>query len=76
MAKLMGEFDLPAVVEAWMSKKLHLLSEAVGYEIPEDTPYDPVANLKTLHSNYDGLALYLALLGFKTQYPLLQGMWK
>ncbi len=64
--------DLPVVVEAWMSKKISLLSEAVGYEIPEDTPYDPIENLKTLHRNYPQCEIYLSILGFKTQYPLLE----
>lgn len=70
--RLMDTISIPVVVEAWMSKKLHLLSDAVGYEIPEDTPYDPIANLKTLHENYEGCGFYLALLGFKTQYPKLK----
>ena len=73
--KLREEVALPLVVEAWMSKKLYLLSEAVGYEIPEDTPYNPIENLKALHKNYDGCGFYLALLGFKTQYPLLKDIW-
>ncbi|TVR32641.1 MAG: hypothetical protein EA404_06985 [Spirochaetaceae bacterium] len=64
--------DLPVVVEAWMSKKISLLSEAVGYEISEDTPYDPIENLKTLHRNYPQCEIYLSILGFKTQYPLLE----
>jgi len=68
-------FKLPVIVDAWMSKKLHLLSECVGYEIPEDTPYDPVANLRELQANYPDFGLYLALLGFKTQYPLLKDLW-
>jgi len=74
--RLIEDYDAPVVVEAWMSKKLHLLSDAVGYEIPEDTPYDPMENLKTLHRNYDGCGFYLALLGFKTQYPELATIWK
>ena len=64
--------NLPVVVEAWMSKKISLLSEAVGYEIPEDAPYDPIENLKTLHRNYPQCEIYLSILGFKTQYPLLE----
>jgi methylenetetrahydrofolate reductase (NADPH) len=69
-------FGLPVTLDAWMSKKLHLLSECVGYEIPEGTPYDPMENLKELRRNYPGYGLYLAILGFKTQYPLLQGIWE
>lgn len=66
------EFGLPVIVNAWMSKKLLLLSQCVGYEIPEDTPYDPIENLKELIAGYPDFGLYLALLGFKTQYPLLK----
>jgi methylenetetrahydrofolate reductase (NADPH) len=70
------QFDIPIVVDAWMSKKIHLLSECVGYEIPEDTPYDPIENLKELQKNYPDFGLYLALLGFKTQYPILKDLWQ
>ena len=69
-------FGLPVILDAWMSKKLHLLSECVGHEIPEGTPYDPLENLKELRRNYPDYGLYLAILGFKTQYPLLQEIWK
>ncbi len=69
-------FGLPVVLDAWMSKKLHLLSECVGHEIPEGTPYDPVENLRELRRNYPDYGLYLAILGFKTQYPLLADFWK
>ena len=69
------QFNIPIIVDAWMSKKLHLLSECVGYEIPEDTPYNPLDNLKELQKNYPDFGLYLALLGFKTQYPILKDLW-
>jgi methylenetetrahydrofolate reductase (NADPH) len=69
------EFKVPVIIDAWMSKKLHLLSECVGYEIPENTPYDPVANLKELQAQYPGCGLYLALVGFKTQFPYLREWW-
>jgi len=75
LERLMEEVKLPLIVEAWMSKKLHLLSECVGYEIPEDTAYDPVANLKALHAHYPGCGVYLALLGFKSQFPILKSIW-
>lgn len=68
------QFKLPVIVDAWMSKKLHLLSECVGYTIPEDTPYDPIANLKELKKNYPDFGLYLALLGIKTQLPVVKQM--
>jgi len=66
------KFGLPIFVECWMSKKLHLLSECVGYTIPEDTPYDPMGNLKALQTSFDGCGMYLAMLGYKTQFPQLK----
>ncbi len=68
------EFGMPVVIDAWMSKKLHLLSECVGYTIAEDFPYDPMDNLRRLRRMYPGWGLYLALLGFTTQLPLLPGI--
>ena len=65
-------FGLPIIIDAWMSRKIHLLSECVGYTIPENTPYDPMENLRQLRANYPGCGLYLALLGYKTQFPLLK----
>lgn len=67
--------DVPVIVEAWMSKKLHLLSEAVGYEIPETTGFDPIATLKELHRLYPKCGVYLSLLGFKTQYDFIKDTW-
>ncbi|HOB20515.1 MAG TPA: methylenetetrahydrofolate reductase [Candidatus Atribacteria bacterium] len=74
--KLIAEYpDVPVIVEAWMSKKLHLLSDAVGYTIPENTEYDPIATLKLLHQAYPKNGFYLSLLGFKTQYDLIRDLW-
>jgi len=67
--------DVPVIVEAWMSKKLHLLSDAVGYEIPQNTEYDPLETLKMLHRLYPSCGVYLALLGFKTQFHLIKDTW-
>lgn len=72
----LAPFGLPVVLDAWMSKKLHLLSECVGHEIPEGTPYDPMENLRELRRSYPDCGLYLAILGFKTQFPLLPDIWK
>ncbi len=74
--KLLEKYpNIPVVVEAWMSKKLYLLSDAVGYEIPEDTAFDPIATLKMLHQIYPKCGVYLSLLGFKTQYDLIKDTW-
>jgi len=67
--------EIPVIVEAWMSRKLYLLSEAVGYEIPENTEFDPIATLKMLHKLYPDCGVYLSLLGFKTQYHLIKDTW-
>jgi len=67
--------DIPIIIEAWMSKKINLLSEAVGYEIPEDTQFDPIETLKMLHKTYPSCGFYLSLLGFKTQYHLVKDIW-
>lgn len=69
-------FGLPVIVDAWMSKRLHLLSECVGYAIPEDIPYDPIANLQELVAAYPGHGLYLALLNYTQQFPRLKELWK
>lgn len=75
--KLLSSYpEVPVIVEAWMSKKIDLLSEAVGYVIPEDRPYDPMENLRSLHAIYPGCGVYLSLLGFKTQYELVKDCWK
>ncbi len=67
--------EIPVVVEAWMSRKLYLLSEAVGYEIPENKEFDPISTLKMLHRLYPECGIYLSLLGFKTQYHLIKDTW-
>lgn len=75
--KLLREYpELPVVIEAWMSKKLYLLSDVVGYPIPEDAEYDPIATLQKLEDIYSGCGSYLSLLGFKTQYPIIEEMAK
>jgi len=69
--ELLTAFDIPVTLGVWMSKRLHLLSECIGYEIPEDQPYDPIETLRAINASYQDCGLYLALLGFKTQYPML-----
>jgi len=69
--KLISTIDIPVMVEAWMSKKLHLLSDCVGYDIPEDTEYDPLETLGTLQSNYPSGGVYLAMMNYKRQFNLL-----
>lgn len=68
--------DLPIFIEAWMTKKLFLLSDVVGYAIPEDSEFDPIETLQMLHQLYPTCGMYLSILGFKTQYHIVEGLWK
>ena len=75
--KLLAKYpDVPIIAEAWMSKRAYLLSDVVGYQIPTDADYDPIAALKELVKNYPQCGFYLSILGFKTQYPLIGDIWK
>jgi methylenetetrahydrofolate reductase (NADPH) len=67
-------YGLPVFIEAWMSKNLNLLADCIGYDIPPETVYDPMEGLKNLHAGYPRFGVYLAILGFKTQFPLLAGL--
>ncbi|MDD8027086.1 MAG: hypothetical protein PHI34_11270 [Acidobacteriota bacterium] len=40
--------------------------------ISEDTPYDPMENLRGLRALYPDFESYLARPGFKTQYPQIK----
>ncbi len=73
--RLLSEYaGLPVIIEAWMSKKLYLLSDVVGYPISEDAAFDPLATLGALQGLYPRCGFYLSLLGFKTQYPTIEEM--
>ena len=73
--RMLSEYpDLPVFIEAWMSKKLFLLSDVVGYPIPEDAAFDPIATLRQLMDYYPSCGMYLSLLGFKTQYTVIEEM--
>jgi len=67
--------DIPVIVEAWMTKKLQLLSDVVGYKIPENAEFDPLAMLENLHRWFPQCGVYLSLLGFKNQYQIVEGLW-
>ena len=60
--------SVPVIVEAWMSKRIDLVADCVGYKLSsEELVYDPVNNLRTLIANYPDFGFYLALLGMKKQ---------
>jgi len=63
---------VPVFVGAWMSKRIDPLCECVGVRKPEASVYDPVENLRRIHERYPGFGIYLAQLGFKSDWtPLL-----
>jgi methylenetetrahydrofolate reductase (NADPH) len=60
------EFNIPIVVEAWMSKNIDLLYRSVGKDKDERAEkYDPTDNLKALHASYPECCVYLSMLSFK-----------
>ena len=57
--------DIPVVVEAWMSTNIALFNKSVGRKNSErEDDYDPVANLKSLHTHYPESCVYLSMLSF------------
>jgi methylenetetrahydrofolate reductase (NADPH) len=59
---------VPVIVEAWMSKRIDLVAECVGYELPpEEREYDPVDNYNALKANYPACGVYFAFLGLHKQ---------
>lgn len=60
------DFNIPIVVEAWMSKNIDLLYRSVGKDKDERSErYDPTENLKALHASYPDCCVYLSMLSFK-----------
>ena len=60
------DFNIPVVVEAWMSKNIDLLYRSVGKDKDEKAEkYDPTENLKVLHEAYPECCVYLSMLSFK-----------
>ena len=61
--------NVPVVVEAWMSKRIDLVAECVGYDLPDEEKlsYDGIENLKHLRKNYPDFGVYFAFLGMKKQ---------
>lgn len=59
---------VPVIVEAWMSKRIDLVAQCVGYELPpEEHEYDPVDNYNMLRTNYPACGVYFAFLGLQKQ---------
>jgi len=63
---LLEDFNIPVIIEAWMSEKVGLLLKSVRREKDERAEgYDPLKNLQTLHQAYPKNCVYLSMLSFK-----------
>ena len=72
----LSQFKVPVYVGCWMSKKIELVSECVGYDLPKDFIYDPMKNLDQLEGKFSNSTMYLSMLGHKTQLPVLEAKTK
>lgn len=68
--KLLKMSPVPVIIEAWMSKNIHLLSDCIGYDLGESSEFDPISELYKLQGKYAQCNMYLALLTLK-QFPKL-----
>jgi methylenetetrahydrofolate reductase (NADPH) len=60
------KFNIPVVVEAWMSKKIDLFLKSVRSSNPNlGKDFDPLTNLRMLHRAYPQSCIYLSMLGFR-----------
>ena len=56
---------IPVMVEAWMSTNIDLFNKSVGRKSSAlEDDYDPMANLKSLHTHYPESCVYLSMLSF------------
>ncbi|MGD2187882.1 MAG: methylenetetrahydrofolate reductase [Desulfobacterales bacterium] len=63
---MLTDLDITIVVEAWMSENIDLLYRSVGKKKDEKAEnYDPIENLKALHTFYPECSVYLSMLSFK-----------
>jgi len=62
-------FNIPVVVEAWMSNNVDLLMKSVrSNKVKFGDGLNPVDNLKILHEAYPESCIYLSMLGFKRRW--------
>jgi methylenetetrahydrofolate reductase (NADPH) len=63
---LLEDFNIPVVIEAWMSEKVDLLLKSVRRKKDERAEkYDPLKNLRILHDAYPKNCVYLSMLSFE-----------
>jgi len=72
MVDLLEGFNIPVVIEAWMSEKMDLLLKSVRREKDERAEgYDPLKNLRILHEAYPKNCVYLSMLSFKQNWKAI-----
>ena len=69
------DIGVPVFLEAWMSSNTKLLADCIGYDVPADYTHDPLESLRCLVEKHPDYGFYTALLGFKTQFPVLDEIW-
>ena len=66
------DLNITIVVEAWMSENIDLLNRSVGKQMDEKAEnYDPIENLKALHTFYPECNVYLSMLSFKQDWQVI-----
>jgi len=69
---LLKDFNIPIVIEAWMSRNVDLLYRSVRKEKENGAEeYDPVENLGILHKAYPESSIYLSMLSFKEEWKTI-----
>jgi methylenetetrahydrofolate reductase (NADPH) len=69
---LLVDFNIPVVIEAWMSEKVDLLLKSVRREKDERAEgYDPLQNLRVLHDAYPKNCVYLSMLSFEQDWKAI-----
>ena len=74
---LLKTFDIPVIIEAWMSEKVDLLLKSVRKPKDERAEgFDPMKNLTRLHDAYPQSCIYLSMLSFKQDWKGLLPRYK
>jgi len=65
----LSEYQLPVWVGAWMSKRIDIFYQCIGREPAAGSAgFDPYRVLKLIRDFYPAYGLYLAMVGFKTDW--------
>jgi methylenetetrahydrofolate reductase (NADPH) len=65
------EFEVPLIVEAWMSPRIELFVKSVKGTVQDLDGFSPRKNLDLIHRAYPQCAVYLSMLGFDEDWSSL-----